>query len=618
MPLINWSATLRHVGENEVSKEREEFDASARAITFVWAFLVAVGFLCTFVVLEENTYVPLEKHSTKWLLLGTPSSNSTICTPESGLIDTSAGQISLMTGFWITQEFIDVNKCLDPCAGPRDVDNRPIFRRDQTPVLLASKTFANLLGDQSASQKVGKRLNFAQGYLQFGIYSLPYVLLQGIWAMAVGRRSPAEARNHLFVKIARTAGLVLDEKNRIKKTPSPGFRLFMAKWFALLGYMWALFILIICIPVVILNVTSVEILMYEFPQAAANDSADAWGPWVSTGLVLIAAFIAKFHRPAIIRLLAFMAETTSRGGRVGEKAKEMVLSNRVDQNDIGKTVEKPKQSGVLRSTIAQAWTQSWSTFRKFTARNFKRIWQSLHDEFVGFRTFWHDPVNEEWVTTLQGQRWQLGLDNTPTSSITGTVPGQAIVSSPSTQTSPALAPSNGASATSRLLDPTSAPQAPTSVVNTSQPLTNNSIPPPQNVIARKPLSQNQRRERLQVDALAGQGAWRASFARTSKSKRNLRRSELYGDGAFTSDETNQQEPANDPQATTTPLLRVLTSDRPPALSVHSFGPPFGGVEENGGGGRPGQSGTDWPMLVPRSNGKNRSATSSKPPTPPPK
>ena len=99
----------------------------------------------------------------------------------------------------------------------------------------------------------------------------------------------------------------IKEKN--EKPPSK-LRLWIARIIALLGYLWAIVILVLCIPLLVINMTAAEILISKLPQQEESDHVGAWTPYASTGLVLIAALVARYHR-AYTDLARRMAAKTS-------------------------------------------------------------------------------------------------------------------------------------------------------------------------------------------------------------------------------------------------------------------------------------------------------------------
>ena len=171
VPLINWSKTLRRVGakddggtDGETEKDVEdgatieqedEFNAGARAIIIFWAFLVGVGFLSIFVALKDD--------NVGWSPYTWVGVQEITCTPENQWLNTNAGQLDNWDVFVFTDEFVTQNGCSDPCAEP--YDRRPLFRRNESPILLGNKTIDEWVAGIITDRTDRRRSQFASRYL---------------------------------------------------------------------------------------------------------------------------------------------------------------------------------------------------------------------------------------------------------------------------------------------------------------------------------------------------------------------------------------------------------------------------------------------------------------------
>lgn len=107
VPLLNWSSTLRHLGQTRLdpwdstqtrrfpssldadwarSKKKREV-SNTRTVIVWWAFLVAVGFLATFVGFENTVYegpLPIELSSLTFSAM-----EQLLCVPPNGFLNQS-------------------------------------------------------------------------------------------------------------------------------------------------------------------------------------------------------------------------------------------------------------------------------------------------------------------------------------------------------------------------------------------------------------------------------------------------------------------------------------------------------------------------------------------------
>ena len=212
------------------------------------------------------------------------------CTPPNGFLNTSAGQVQGWTAFYLTQEFLEQNNCIEPCS--TNVDpyfGDTLFRTPQDLRSLTMREIDRNIEGVGINTHDVNAIGLTHFYFKFALMALPYVIAQGLWAVLFGRKTPAQARHKFYaiitsIRIRRRAG-----------TAPAAWQVNFAALISLLAYLWALFILIICPPLFIFNLVAGEIFVHPFPQSENEHHIGAWGPWASTALILIAAMIAKYH-----------------------------------------------------------------------------------------------------------------------------------------------------------------------------------------------------------------------------------------------------------------------------------------------------------------------------------
>ena len=187
--------------------------------------------------------------------------------------------------------------------------------------------------------KEARKQDFYYTYQNWGIPVLAYVLLQGIWAACFGRRNPLQARDKVYLILRRFS---------TSQKPD-GFRKGTMKWYAIITYAWAVFIAILCPPLLILNVIANELLVNDFPESETQVHVDAWGPWAAVVLVVIAALIGRFHNSMVNNLIRICNQAFYRVRQIAHKPPRRQRGmKKVDLED-GETF-KPKSD---RNTLAQ-------------------------------------------------------------------------------------------------------------------------------------------------------------------------------------------------------------------------------------------------------------------------
>ncbi|KAL3427953.1 hypothetical protein PVAG01_01462 [Phlyctema vagabunda] len=303
VPLINWSSTIRTAGRPDLqSREHDErpkvikeIDASARIILICWSFLVTVGFLTAFLAFQDRTEGSRLGH---WQTFVRSGQQSLSCTPPKGFLNVTAGQPlpydtdghMSFNGFIVTQEFVDVNNCQNPCSDP--VGGVAIFRTEADLTLLSMEDNTSYLAYHSTSSSERERWTFILGYSQKWSYLIIYVLLEGIWTVCFGRSKPSQIRTILYGYFSRIHLSGLDPNRYSQRRHS---RRFIAQAIALVAYSWSLFIVLIAIPLLIVDVVVIELYMRGLPQSENSKHIGSWTPYASVGLVLLGVAIAKTY-----------------------------------------------------------------------------------------------------------------------------------------------------------------------------------------------------------------------------------------------------------------------------------------------------------------------------------
>ena len=274
VPLLNWSSTLRALG----AKENE--DSANRTVILYWGFLVTVGFLCIFVIFNDPSTDPTPQN---FLVRSTYQNVS--CSPLGGVLAAHSGQNPEWDYFALDTEFVQENLCVDPC---RSLDTSFAIFRDQSDLETLSKVDYDrwIFSTESAQEEQLQKI--AGFYVAYGLTLLPYVLLQAIWAVVFfGGRNLRQCRNILYLRLRKM-------KPQFMKRPNG-----ISKYLAIMAYLWAVFVSIICVPMFILNILAVELILSLLPQSESEIHVGAWAPWSAVALVMVAAILWHYNNAAI-------------------------------------------------------------------------------------------------------------------------------------------------------------------------------------------------------------------------------------------------------------------------------------------------------------------------------
>ena len=182
---------------------------------------------------------------------------------------------------------IDINHCIDPCRGIAPFDNLGAIFRSPDDLQILSQKEVNYILFEAGLPSGGlpkselKKQKFVDAYQEYGLLLFPYVLLQGIWAACFGRRTPIQMRDKVYI--------ILTQFRPFSGKPAITSQKWVAKYFALAMYAWAIFIIIICPPLFIVSLVANELHLLDLPQSETAKHIGAWTPYASTILVLLAA-----------------------------------------------------------------------------------------------------------------------------------------------------------------------------------------------------------------------------------------------------------------------------------------------------------------------------------------
>ena len=372
VPLLNWSRTLRYLGVQRKNNGtiKTSQDLPTRTIIVYWGFLVTVGFLCLFVSLW-NFELPISQ-----VTLGGATILS--CTPK-GDLNLTVGQNPNWGDLVPNYEFITENNCIDPCHGVEPRDGLSAIFRSTDDLQILTKEQVNLYYNVDLANGRGKELKFAQGYRKYGLLFLPYILLQGIWTACFGRRSPIQVRDKVYLLLSQHRFFTIGRAKQWKQWGS--------KHYALMIYAWAVFIYVICPPLFVINLVANEIDISLLPQQETSKHIGAWSPWAATALVLIAAFIARFHNSGVSILKKIVSYEIKHFPHAIRRRKVVLLEPDTEKGAPPKPrfdVTRPNEMDRKKSTAPfndvkkEMETSAWRIFKVTVMRQWERYHAVCH------------------------------------------------------------------------------------------------------------------------------------------------------------------------------------------------------------------------------------------------
>jgi len=299
IPLLNWSKSLRklYLDKARSDDEGERDFSRARTIIIYWGFLVTIGlFSVLFLVVGlaygkffDGTY-PVLDATISCLLSGPPSNFSSLQFKRLpfNLTSTFKSNQSFVNFPAINLEWAAEHGCSNPC---QSVPDRAIFRSADDYTLMSGDAMRiGMYIENTLTKKERSLLDFEYFVRSWSCFIFPYVILQGFWTAAFGRRSPVQTRDALYIYIR--------DLHIMQKRSRP-FRRITAKTIALTAYLWGVFVTIICIPITIVTIVAVETYLNHIPESETLAHIDSWAPWAGASLALVAALIGRYERPVM-------------------------------------------------------------------------------------------------------------------------------------------------------------------------------------------------------------------------------------------------------------------------------------------------------------------------------
>lgn len=245
VPLFNWSTTLRRL--------------QARPLVIYWDVLVVVAYLSSslwnlrYDIPEGRSAVgPRSRYINCELDPGAPASLPQVLDPQ-----------------WLA-----AHRCNNSCDS---VGYIPFRSSDSA---FAFAYLGTIPAWFAATPRLERLLD---------VWIIPVIVLQGYYTCLVGRSSPAQLRNQLFLTICcRDRG----------KSWARALQNFTAKYLAIVVYLISLSMLLISPPTSIINLVLRELHFRQAPWMLESESPTMlgqWSPWVSAGLALLGAVIVRYH-----------------------------------------------------------------------------------------------------------------------------------------------------------------------------------------------------------------------------------------------------------------------------------------------------------------------------------
>ncbi|KFY49614.1 hypothetical protein V495_00510 [Pseudogymnoascus sp. VKM F-4514 (FW-929)] len=373
VPLINWSSTIRTAGRPDLQRQKgderptetKEFDAASRIILIFWSFLVTVGFIAVFIALQDG----YQFNGSIWLPYVRINSGTISCAPDSGQLNVTVGQPNTVTYdgettfnfFTATQEFLDANNCVSPCSNPGS--GHSIFRSIEELIPLTVREANEVLAGGSSTRADARLTELTDQYAFGWSYIIIYILLQGVWTVCFGRNKPSETRAVLYHFFSRFSISGRSDRNKFGNFQRRG-----AQFIALSAYLWSVFVVLIAVPLLIIDVTLIELFVRRLPQSESADHIGAWTPYASTALVLFAAALAKSYE-------TIKAVILQSGGNVLKiwrkifpsktKSSKLKHDKYVDAAHKAKNVFKGIGGFVFGLNVRERSNNEWKSFVKF-------------------------------------------------------------------------------------------------------------------------------------------------------------------------------------------------------------------------------------------------------------
>lgn len=170
-----------------------------------WGFLVVTGLISVMVLIEAPVpqkvgYAAFLESTTDGMVsctkISSSSPNSTFPPPALNLFSRNDAY------FWpvIDADWAHEHHCSSPCISMATTRGPAIFRQADDYQLATKRSLIKLYDvPEFISSKDRLAASFQLFIRQWSIFVLPYVVSQGVWAAAFGRRSPTQTRDALYI-----------------------------------------------------------------------------------------------------------------------------------------------------------------------------------------------------------------------------------------------------------------------------------------------------------------------------------------------------------------------------------------------------------------------------------
>lgn len=349
-------------------------------IIIYWAILVTLAcatLLGTFFVGEG--FVPYNASIAK----------TVACMPPTAMMNYAAGQSPYWPTpsprFHVYTEWISDNGCRDPCTQGPFYWPPAIFRSPSDLQTLSHKETQNLI-------QVVYGMGFYTFYVKIGSVTGFFVLLQGLWAICFGPKSPRQCRDTIyqFSMNAKMPILNSHQRDRFLSKYGGRFRKTPAKYLAIFAYIWAVISSVICVILFVFNIIAMEVLLSKLPQSESAKHVGAWSPWAATGLIIAAALLSKVPQ----NLFQKMFSSSIRGfKRISGRINTMVVTVRSSVTRRRHSKQRQPKPTEPKTTDSVGVTKpNWlKAFSKNVKRTLASYRDTVIDEWKSLVAFWKDP-----------------------------------------------------------------------------------------------------------------------------------------------------------------------------------------------------------------------------------
>lgn len=373
MPLINWSSTLRNLGSHDGSRQ------GARSIIIFWAIWITLAcatLLGRFLVGEG------------FVAYNVSIAKTIACVPPTTTMNYAAGQSPYWPTpsprFHVYTEWISDNWCMDPCTQGPFYWPIAIFRSASDLQTLSHKDF------QNAFQFL-YGMGFYAFYVKIVSFTGLFVLLQGLWAMCFGPKTPRQCRDIIFRCLTNAKMPVIHshQQGNISRYRG-GWQRVLAKYLAIFAYIWAVISSIICVILFVITIIAMEVLLSKFPQSESPEHVGSWSPWAATGLLVAAALLSKVpHKP-----IRKMFNSSFRAlKRISDRINTIVITVRrfMTRNKDSKQRQHAPTEPRTRDPVGVAKSNCLRALSKTVKELLGSYGNTVTDEWKSLVAFWRDP-----------------------------------------------------------------------------------------------------------------------------------------------------------------------------------------------------------------------------------